>query len=442
MVIVESVALAIMVSNDLVVPLVLSAGARLLRRRRHGRSPADRAPGCDLRDPAARLCLLSLAGDAAACLDRPAFLRRHRAVRAGLLRRPVLAARHGARRDRRHDDRLRRLGLYAAAAELRRRWRSSVGHRHRRPVRHRRAQAAGAARPRPAAAGPRRRVEPRRSTSSPMWRSRSAASRPRSSACRPTLRAVQPRARHAELPAVALVGDGGGTDARRSRAISARSARATRSKASRPPQRHQPRVRGTEADFHLLRYAEHLLASAIGAASSRLVLSLLLRRRTVSTKAALKLLDDANAAIQYSRDILQTALDHVRQGIAVFDKDLQLICWNRQFGDILDLPPELVRVGIGLDEIMRFHAERGALGPGEVDDLVAERVARYASACRAVPGTLRRAGAGDRGAREPHAGRRPRHHLHRHHRPASRPPRRWNAPTRTSSAAFTSAPRN
>src|SRR5207249_4443914 len=36
-----------------------------------------------------------------------------------------------------------------------------------------------------------------------------------------------------------------------------------------------------DADFHLLRYAEHLLASAIGAASSRLVLSLLLRKRSV-----------------------------------------------------------------------------------------------------------------------------------------------------------------
>ena len=52
-------------------------------------------------------------------------------------------------------------------------------------------------------------------------------------------------------------------------------------------------------------------------------------------------LDDANAAIHYNREILQTALDHVRQGIAVFDKDLQLICWNRQFGELLELPPSL-----------------------------------------------------------------------------------------------------
>ena len=115
------------------------------------------------------------------------------------------------------------------------------------------------------------------------------------------------------------------------------------------------------ADIQLLRYAEHILASAIGAASSRLVLSLLLRKRTVSTKAALKLLDDANAALQYNREILQTALDHVRQGIAVFDKDLQLVCWNRQYGEILDLPPALTRVGMGLDEILRHNAEQGAL---------------------------------------------------------------------------------
>jgi Na+/proline symporter/signal transduction histidine kinase/CheY-like chemotaxis protein len=134
-----------------------------------------------------------------------------------------------------------------------------------------------------------------------------------------------------------------------------------------------------EADFQLLRYAEHLLASAIGAASSRLVLSLLLRKRTVSTKAALKLLDDANAAIHYNREILQTALDHVRQGIAVFDKDLHLICWNRQFGEILDLPPGHTRVGIGLDEIVRFNVARSARDPADVERIVHERVAQFAS---------------------------------------------------------------
>ena len=134
-----------------------------------------------------------------------------------------------------------------------------------------------------------------------------------------------------------------------------------------------------DADFRLVRYAEHILASAIGGASSRLVLSLLLRKRTVSTKAALKLLDDANAAIQYNREILQTALDHVRQGIAVFDKDLQLICWNRQFGEILDLPPSLVRAGVGLADILRFNIRRGPHSGDQAEEFVSAQIERYVS---------------------------------------------------------------
>jgi signal transduction histidine kinase len=120
-----------------------------------------------------------------------------------------------------------------------------------------------------------------------------------------------------------------------------------------------------------------LLASAIGAASSRLVLSLLLRRRAVGMKSAQKLLDDASEAIQYNRDLLQSALDHVRQGISVYDKDMRLICWNRQFREVLDLPPEFGRIGLPLDEIIRYSAERGDFGPGNTEDLVSERIHKF-----------------------------------------------------------------
>lgn len=128
------------------------------------------------------------------------------------------------------------------------------------------------------------------------------------------------------------------------------------------------------ADANLLRFSEQLLASAIGAASSRLVLTLMLKRHDPSTKGAVKLLDDASMAIQYNRDLLQTALDQVRQGIGVFDRDLRLICWNRQFRDMLGLPAEYGQVGTTLDAILRFNAERGEHGPGPVEAIVADRL--------------------------------------------------------------------
>ena len=107
-----------------------------------------------------------------------------------------------------------------------------------------------------------------------------------------------------------------------------------------------------EADIHLLRYAEHLLASAIGTASSRLALSLLLRRRTVSTKRPSSCLDDASAAIQHSRDLLQHALNYAKQGITVLDSDLRLLAWNQAFIDLYDMPPNFVHVGISMEQIV------------------------------------------------------------------------------------------
>jgi Na+/proline symporter/CheY-like chemotaxis protein len=129
-----------------------------------------------------------------------------------------------------------------------------------------------------------------------------------------------------------------------------------------------------DADAPLVRHAEHLLASAIGASSSRLALSLLFRRRAMSGRAALQLIDEASAAIQSNRDLLQHALDQAPQGVTVFDRNLALAAWNRAFGELFDLPQEQLRLGVGLDEIVRFNAWRGAYGPGHPEDFVANRL--------------------------------------------------------------------
>jgi Na+/proline symporter/signal transduction histidine kinase/CheY-like chemotaxis protein len=130
-----------------------------------------------------------------------------------------------------------------------------------------------------------------------------------------------------------------------------------------------------EADAIVIRHAEHLLSPVIGASTSRLVLSLLLRRRAMSGRSALKMLDDASAAIQSSRDLLQHALDHARQGVTVFDANMSLIAWNRAFAELFELPPAMMRPGLGLDAIVRHNAARGVYGLGASDDYVAERIA-------------------------------------------------------------------
>ncbi len=134
--------------------------------------------------------------------------------------------------------------------------------------------------------------------------------------------------------------------------------------------------RAAQVDGAQLRYAEHLLSSAVGAASSRLIMTLLLRRGDVREPEAVSLLDTLPDALQFNRDLLQTALDQVRDGIAVFDQDMTLTSWNRQFRELLRLAPKYGQVGVQLTTLLRLIAQQKGLDDVTTVAFVKDRFAR------------------------------------------------------------------
>ncbi|MEZ5810183.1 MAG: PAS domain-containing hybrid sensor histidine kinase/response regulator [Rhizobiaceae bacterium] len=115
------------------------------------------------------------------------------------------------------------------------------------------------------------------------------------------------------------------------------------------------------ADTRVIRFSEQLLTSAVGSSSARLILSLLFKRRDTDSKGAIRLLDDASEALQHNRDLLQIALDQMEQGITVFDADLRLTCWNKRFRKLFDLPDNMGTVGLPMTAIIHFLNKRGDL---------------------------------------------------------------------------------
>lgn len=78
------------------------------------------------------------------------------------------------------------------------------------------------------------------------------------------------------------------------------------------------------------------------------------------------------------------ALNHLDQGITVFDRNLELVTWNQYFIDLLDFPEALTRVGTHIEVLFRFNASRGEYGPGDPEEQVKERLllaARLESHC-------------------------------------------------------------
>ncbi len=137
------------------------------------------------------------------------------------------------------------------------------------------------------------------------------------------------------------------------------------------------RIVGSEpANTALIRYSEQLLTSAVGSSSARLILSLLFQRNDKSSRDAFRLLDDASEALQQNRDLLQIALDQMAQGITVFDRDFRLTCWNRQYRALFDLPEELGQVGVSLSQILDLLVQRGDLEPS-AENTILDRLSTY-----------------------------------------------------------------
>ena len=113
------------------------------------------------------------------------------------------------------------------------------------------------------------------------------------------------------------------------------------------------------ADMAFIHFSEQLLGSAIGSSSARLVLSLILQKAEDSSADTVWLLDQASEALQYNQDMLQTALSQMDQGIAVFDASDRLTIWNRRFRNLLDLPEHVGQVGFPLSDIIAILARRG-----------------------------------------------------------------------------------
>ncbi|WP_374473976.1 NahK/ErcS family hybrid sensor histidine kinase/response regulator [Arenimonas sp.] len=132
---------------------------------------------------------------------------------------------------------------------------------------------------------------------------------------------------------------------------------------------------GAPADRALVQFTERLLAGAIGAASARLALTTALRGSGMELGEVMSLLDEASHELRFNREILSATLENLTQAVSVVDRDLRLVAWNRRYQQMFEYPDGMLYVGRPVADLIRYNAERGEMGPGPVEEQVAKRTA-------------------------------------------------------------------
>jgi signal transduction histidine kinase/Na+/proline symporter/CheY-like chemotaxis protein len=122
------------------------------------------------------------------------------------------------------------------------------------------------------------------------------------------------------------------------------------------------------------RIAERMIAGVVGASSARLLMASALSGARLGVEDIAHVLDASGQSLRFSRGLLAATLENIDPGVSVIDRNLRLIAWNSRYLDLFNYPPGVVRVGAPVSELIRFNAERGDCGPGEVEDHVARRI--------------------------------------------------------------------
>ncbi|MCG9637808.1 hybrid sensor histidine kinase/response regulator [Vibrio parahaemolyticus] len=129
-----------------------------------------------------------------------------------------------------------------------------------------------------------------------------------------------------------------------------------------------------QAPSSLIRHTERVLAGVFGASSAKLVLTSALQGRNMQLEEVATIVDEASELYDFSRGLLQGAIEHIGQGIAVVDKQLRLVAWNQRYLELFVFPPGLIQVGRPIADVIRHNAEQGLCGPGDPEDHVRRRV--------------------------------------------------------------------
>ena len=130
-----------------------------------------------------------------------------------------------------------------------------------------------------------------------------------------------------------------------------------------------------QASAELIAHTERLLAGVFGTSSARLVLASALQGRNMQLEEIATIVDEASDMFRFNRGLLQGAIEHMGQGISVVDRELRLVAWNRRYIELFSYPPGLIQVGRSIEEIIRYNAGQGLCGAGDVEAQVARRVA-------------------------------------------------------------------
>lgn len=140
----------------------------------------------------------------------------------------------------------------------------------------------------------------------------------------------------------------------------------------------QPFVKGAEdkASQEQIEFAQKRLVSVLGTASTRLVMNAASSdsQFNVPLEDVANIVDEANQLFEFNRELLQSGVETIEQGISVVDSDMRLVAWNQRYIELLEYPDGMIKAGMPIAELIEFNANRKFLEGDNIGEMIQKRI--------------------------------------------------------------------
>jgi Na+/proline symporter/signal transduction histidine kinase/CheY-like chemotaxis protein len=131
---------------------------------------------------------------------------------------------------------------------------------------------------------------------------------------------------------------------------------------------------GKTAKHQLIEKSQQALAGIVGVASAQSMIETLYSGKKMAVEEVVNLFGETTKALRFNQEVLSASFENISAGISVIDSDLRLIAWNHRYEKMFNYPEGMLYIGFHVADIMRFNGERGLLGDGDITALIHKRL--------------------------------------------------------------------
>ncbi|GGW75652.1 PAS domain-containing hybrid sensor histidine kinase/response regulator [Alteromonas halophila] len=129
------------------------------------------------------------------------------------------------------------------------------------------------------------------------------------------------------------------------------------------------------ASHAVLARVKQLLAAQVGSPSARILLGAIADTGQDSMTELVEWVEEATQSFQFNHEVLQSSVQHIEQGISVLDDKLCLLAWNERYVEMFRYPRGFLKAGMPIESLLTYNAQRGLLGNGSnVENEINKRI--------------------------------------------------------------------